>query len=231
LDIQKEKDMQFELFWTFAALLLGAGGMYVVLEYRIHGERQDSTAKYLKAQSDTLAIRKEMQGYTKYAEYLAAGKAEIADKLKLVLVKVSREYAHSEEVPKETFKLTAPFLLLVRYSVEYSFNIDFKTDPFEVRQIATGIEIIARKPLLLGYPSIAILSHEISADKDLVDPKNLVNEVQVKLPAVVRKDGTAIASEDATLALWEKKLVECLRTFLLTQAGVKQVPAISVVFK
>lgn len=223
--------MQFELFWTLAALLLGAGGMYVVLEYRIHGERQDNTAKYLKAQTDALAARKETQSYTRYADYLTAGKAEIADKLKLVLVKVTREYAHSEVVPKETFKLPAPFLLLVRYSVEYAFNIDFKTDAFEVRQTATGLEIHTKKPLLLGFPSVTIQSHEISADKDLVDTKSLVNEVQVKLPAIVRKYGTTIAAEDATLALWEKKLLECLRTFLIAQAGVKQVPVMSVVFK
>jgi hypothetical protein len=223
--------MQFDLFWTLAALLLGAGGMYVVLEYRIHSERQDHTARYLKAQTDTLAARKAAQSYTQYAEYLAAGKTEIADKLKLELVKVSREYTHSEVVPKETFKLSAPFLLLVRYSVEYAFSIDFKTEPFDVRQSTTGIEILVHKPLLLGYPSITILSHEIPIDQDEVDPKGLVNEVQVKLPAVVRKSGNTIAAEESIQVLWEKRLAECLRTFLLAQTGVKQVPAISVVFK
>lgn len=205
--------------------------MYVVVEFHLHGERQQGHAKLMKAQMDTAAVRKEMLGFTLYTEHLPAGKVMLTDKLKLLLVKVVREHTHTETIPREQFKLKANVLIVVRYSVEYSFNLDLKPEQFELKATPAGIDIQLKKPLLLGFPAIKVLSHETGIDEPLIDQKTVVNEIQVKLPAVVRKFGTAIASEEATLALCEKKLVDCLREFLAAQKGVKQVPAINVVYR
>lgn len=223
--------MEFGYVVAFVACLLGAGGMYVALEFNLHGERQDALAKLLKAQTDTAAARKEVQGYAKFMDYLAAGKAEMSDKLKLHLLKISREHHHSEMISKEQFKTKMPILIAVYYSVEYSFNMDLNVDRMEVKGSPDGIEIVMAKPMLLGFPSIKIQSHELGIDEPMVDQKSVVNEVQVKLPAIVRKYGVAIASEEATLAICEKKLVAFLRDYLSAQSGVKQLPGIKVTFK
>lgn len=205
--------------------------MYVVVEFRLHGERQQGMSQLLKAQADTAAAKKETLTFTKFTEYLPAGKVMLTDKLKLLLVKVVREHAYTETIPREQFKLKAAVLIVVHYAVEYSFNMDLKPEQFELKASPTGIEIHLKKPLLLGFPGITVLSHELGIEEPLIDQKTVVNEIQVKLPAVVRKFGTTIAAEEATLALCEKKLVDCLREFLLAQKGVKQVPAIHVVYK
>lgn len=223
--------MESAYIFAIVACLLGAGGMYVVVEFRLHGERQQALSKLLKAQTDTAAVRKEMLGFTQYTEHLAAGKVMLTDKLKLLLVKVAREHTHTETIPREQFKLKSNVLIVVRYAVEYSFNLDLKPEQFELRATPAGIDIQLKKPLLLGFPTIKVLSHELGIEEPLIDQKTVVNEVQVKLPALVRKFGTAIAAEDTTLALCEKKLVDCLREFLAAQKGVKQVPAIAVSFK
>ncbi len=223
--------MESAYIFAIVACLLGAGGMYVVVEFRLHGERQLGLSKLLKAQADTAAVRKEMLGYTQYTEYLPAGKVMLHDKLKLMLVTVVREHAHTETIPREQFKLKAGVLIVVRYAVEYSFNLDLKLENFDLRSSPGGIDIQLKKPLLLGFPGITVLSHELGVEESLIDQKTVVNEIQVKLPALVRKFGTAIASEEATLAQCEKKLVACLREFLVAQKGVKQVPAITVTYK
>lgn len=223
--------MESAYIFAIVACLLGAGCMYVVVEFRLHGERQQGMSKLLKAQADTAAAKKEALAFTKYSEYLPAGKVMLTDKLKLLLVKVVREHAYTETIPREQFKLKAGVLVVVRYAVEYSFHMDLKPEQFELKATPAGIDIQLKKPLLLGFPAITLLSHEIGVEEPLIDQKTVVNEIQVKLPALVRKFGTAIASEDATLALCEKKLVDCLREFLAAQKGVKQVPAMTVSFK
>lgn len=223
--------MESAYIFAVVACLLGAGGMYVVVEFRLHGERQQGHAKLLKAQMDTAAVRKEMLGYTQYTEYLPAGKVMLADKLKLLLVKVVREHAHTEMIPREQFKLKASILILVPYVVEYSFNLDLKPEHFDVRATPGGIDIQLKKPMLMGYPSIKLLPHALGIEESLIDQKAVVSEVQLKLPALVRKFGTAIASEEATLALCEKKLIACLHEFLAAQKGIKQVPVITVTYK
>ncbi|MDP3654402.1 MAG: hypothetical protein Q8R67_22285 [Rhodoferax sp.] len=223
--------MDSAYIFAIVACLLGAGGMYVVVEFRLHGERQQGMSKLLKAQVDTAAAKKETLAFTKYTEYLPAGKVMLTDKLKLLLVKVVREHAYTETIPREQFKLKANVLIVVRYAVEYSFNLDLKPEQFELRATPAGIDIQLRKPLLLGFPAIKLLSHELGMEESQIDQKSVVNEIQVKLPALVRKFGTAIASEEATLALCEKKLVDCLREFLAAQQGVKQVPAITVTYR
>lgn len=223
--------MEFGYVVVLIACLLGAACMYVAVEYHLHGERQQSLSKLLKAQADTAAVKKELAGFSKYTEYLAPAKTEISDKLKLLLIKVVREYTHTEMIPREQFKLKTPVLMVVHYSVEYAFNMDLKPESFELKAAHGGIELNLRKPMLMGYPNIKVLSHETGIEESQIDQKSVVNEIQIKLPAQVRKYGTALATEDATLALCEQKLLECLRNFLSAQKDIKQVPIVTVSFK
>ena len=72
--------MDTALIIGIGSALLLAAGVYVVMEYHHFGEPQKASNQLLKQQTEAAAVRKELGGYTKYAEYLPQAKAHLADK-------------------------------------------------------------------------------------------------------------------------------------------------------
>jgi hypothetical protein len=220
-----------EIFFGLMACVVSAAGVYYVLEYQMFGERQQATTKLLRAQADAVATQKAMAGYTKFAEYLPASKQVLIEKLKLSAAKVVREYVHVENLDKEANKLKTVVTVIIRYSVEFSFGFDLKPENFDLIQNATGIEVHLAKPTFTAAPKVKKLSHEVPIEGALADEPATVDEIQRKLLPLAVQYGMFVATDPAVLALCEIKVIEVLRSFLVAQAGVKQVPGITVTFK
>lgn len=205
-----------------------AMGLWVALEYRRFGKNQETEVNIARAQAEAVTARKDILGYTRYAEYLPAAKQALAEQLKSFVAKVERESVHIETIQVETGKTKSESSVVVRYLVTYTFGFDNAADALEVTGVASGITIKVAKPVLVLAPLVRPLSHEVPGKGIPTDEQMAVID---KLPALSEKQGAAKALDDAVLALLERKLVEFVREFLARQTGVKQVPVIAVAFQ
>lgn len=224
--------MDTALIIGIAASFLCAAGVYVVMEYRQFGERQKIGNHVLKIQTEANAARKELLGYTRYAELLASAKSALVDSARSLQAKVVREYTHVEVIGKEAKSVKPPVCIIQRYHVEAVFAFDLKPDSFQLVASPGGLEVqLNGKPSLQGIANARPLSHEISNEGILENEPVAVKQVQQKLIAIAQKQADTMATEDAICALCERKLAETLRAHLLGGAGVRQVPSITFVYK
>jgi hypothetical protein len=214
---------------VFGVFFFTAVGMYIVLEFRRYGKGREVVDKVLRLQADLATAKKALVGYTKYPDYLAAAKQAAAEQMKGLAVKVTRESIHlespQEEPPGPKAEVKSEATVIVKYAVDYTFGFDAKPDSFELVGTPAGIELKIGKPKLMVTSAVRPLSHGAASKAELTEEHMAVIR---KLPAVSHKQGTAIALDDATQALCEKKLLEFLHNFLAKQQGVKQVPFIQV---
>lgn len=223
--------METVVIFAIAGCLFSAAVMYVVLDYRRHGERQDALENVLSVQAKVASAQKTLLGYTKYIDFLSAGKQAATERMKSLTAKVVREHVHIEKAQKEALNLKSDATVIVKYSAEYLFGFDLKSESFEIIGTTSGIEIRIGKPTLVGSPYVNPLSCDIQSGVVLADEIAAVKEIHNRLPAYAQQHGTEMASEASIRALCEKKLVELLSGFLAVQSGVTQVPVISVVYK
>lgn len=215
-----------------AVAILCAGGVYIVMEYLHFGERQKTGNLLLKHQTETAAVRKELEGYTKYANYLAAAKNHLVDNARGLQAKVVREYTYAETFNRDAKTLKAPVTILQRYQVEAQFSFELKPGNFELIAAPTALEVhLHGKPSLQGIANARPLSHEITNEGVLDNEPVAVKQIQQKLIAIAQKQAEAIGTEDATTVLCERKVADALRALLITQAGVRQVPTITFLYK
>lgn len=214
---------------VFGVFFFTAVGMYIVLEFRRYGKGRETLDNVLRLQAEVASAKKALVGYTKYPDYLGAAKQAAAEQMKALAVKVTRESIHLESPPEETpdpkAAATSDATVIVKYAVDYTFGFDAKPDSFELVGTPTGIELKLGKPKLMATSAVRPLSHGAASKAELTEEHMAVIR---KLPAVSHKQGAAIALDDATQALCEKKLLEFLHQFLAKQPGVKQVPSILV---
>jgi len=212
---------------AFAVFFFTALSMYVVLEYRRFGKHQETEANAARALGEAVATRKELQGYTKYTEHLAAGKHALVEQLGTLLVRVERDNFHTDVIPSADPKKQPDATIIVRYRVEYVFGFAAVADAMEVAATASGIEIRTPKPKLMGTPAVRPLAHDTPGKAALSAEQMAVIR---KLPALSATQATATALDEATLALCAKRLIDFLHAYLTKQPGVKHVPAISVTY-
>ncbi len=224
--------MDTALIIGIAGTLLCAAGVYVVMEYQHFGERQKASNHLHKMQAETAAVRKELLGYTRYAECLAAAKAALADNARALHAKVAREFTYVEVVGKDGKSAKPPVCIIQRYLVEAVFAFDLKPEHFNLVATPGGLEVqLSGKPSLQGIANSRPLAHEITSEGVLENEPVAVKQVQQKLIAIAQKQAETMAHEDAICALCERKLAEALRATMLGYAGVKQVPSIGFVYK
>ena len=215
-----------------AVAVLCAAGVYVVMEYRHFGERQKVGNQLLKHQTEAATVRKELVGYTKYAEYLPLAKAHLTDNAKSMQAKIQREFTYVETFNREPKTTKPPVSIIQRYNVDAQFAFDLRPGSFELVGTPGGLEVLLHgKPSLQGIANARPVAHEITNEGVLENEPVTVKQIQQKLIGIAQKHGDAMALEDATCALCERKLAETLRALLLSQAGVKQVPSITFVYK
>ena len=223
--------MDTVMFFAITACLLCACVVYLFMEYRAHGERNHALANVLSVQAELAAKNKKLEGYSKYLDYLAAGKVVVADNAKSLVGKVVREYVHMEKIPKEKLKQDTDTRMVVKYSVEFTFGADLKSDSFDVLPTTAGIEVQIGRPVLIGAPITKPLSHDIVGAGVLLDEPAVVKEVNAKLFTLAQWHAPSVAAEEATRALCRVKLMEFLHDFLARQPGVTQLPGVYTIFK
>lgn len=145
--------------------------------------------------------------------------------------RVNRELAHVENIPKDPPRIKHLVTIIVKYNAEFVFEVDLKPDNFDIVLTNNGIQIQVNKPSLVGLPAVKITSTEIPMSDVLEDEKPYIHEIQKKLPPIAYAYGPLLAMEECVRAYSEKKLIECLREYLMAQTGVKKVPVISVAYR
>ena len=224
--------METAVIIGLAVAILCAAGVYVVMEYRHFGERQKVGNQLLKQQTEAASVRKELEGYTKYTTYLAAAKTHLVDNARGLQAKLVREYTYAETFNRDGKTLKAPVTILQRYHVEGQYSFDLKPGNFELIAAPTALEVhMHGKPSLQGIANARPLSHEITNEGVLDNEPVAVKQIQQKLIAIAQKQAEGIGAEEATIALCERKVADALRSLLITQAGVRQVPTITFLYK
>lgn len=217
--------------FAISGCILSAGIVYVVLKITHSGESQALVDQLLKVQAESSAVKKNLLGYTKYTDYIEAGLQAMTDQLKSPVVKVLREYAHTEKISKDKFKLKADATVIVMYAVEYSLRLDVSPAGLVLTQAANGLSLKLGRPTLLGEPLIKTLSHHLISSAELPDVNAVLVEIHSNFSVLARTYGAALTNDESVRAECKLKALECLRDSLAKQPGVVHVPAIFVDFK
>jgi hypothetical protein len=209
---------------TVVAGLVGANAAYFVLDKR-------SQSRLMEIQSENTSIKDQLFGYTKYTDYIAAGKQVVTEQAKFLAAKVVREYDMVEHLQVGRLGVKSNATVVVHYTVEYAFGFDLKPADFELKATPAGLEVKLGKPILVASPAVTPTGHEILEKGFLTDEKEAVILLQQRLPAIAQSKGLAMAQEESIRALCEKKLADFLRDFMGKQPGVQRVPTIAVVYR
>lgn len=216
--------MKIKILAIAAAIAIGAVGSYMVLDHKM-------SSRLLEVQAEAAATKDTLVGYTKYTDYIVAGKQVVTAQAKFLASSVVEDYELVEHIEVGNLGLKSNATVLVSYKVEYSFGYDLKPESFELRATPAGIEVKIGKPMLVATPAATPLKYEILSKGIWTDEKVAIIEIHQRLQAIAQKKGLAMAQVEPIRAACEKKLVEFLRDFIGKQPGVKQVPAITVAYK
>ncbi len=207
-----------------AALLLG----WFAARHTDRGP--DAQAQQL--QSLVTTTQKELVGHTSYASYLTAGKETLGGQAKLLTATITREEGLTQIINRVILPhLTSTGTVAMWYAAEYAFGFDLRPDQFDLRATPTGIEVRVKKPALVATPAVSKLTYKVLEGGVLVDEKAAVIKLYEEAAGRAQRQGAAMASDPAVVALCEKKLLEFLYGFIEKQPGVKVVPRITVVYR
>ena len=206
------------------SIALGVGAAATYLLIGSNGQSQ-----VLEAQLANTTIKEELLGYTKYSDYIAAGKLALKEHTIFLAAKVVREYDLVEHLETSKLGLTSTATVIVSYATEYSFG--FELDDFDIRSTQAGILIRVRAPVMVAAPAVTPMRYEILDRGFLTDEKVAVIEIQQRLPVIARRRGRSMAQEEMIRAACDKRLADFLRGFLAKQPGVTRVPQILVAYK
>lgn len=213
------------------ACFFGAGLVYVFLAVRHHGENQLFGDKVHAAEAQIAATKKLLLGYTCYADHLEACKKAMADQIKPPMARVVREYVHTEKLAKDQHKLKSDAIVVATYKVEFAFGMDLSAAALEVLDGVNGIGLKMPRPTLLGDPVVKPQSHQIVCATEVPEPQAILAEVHAKFSLLVKRYGTAMATEETLRAQCKLKVLESYRDLMAKQNGVRHVPAIFADFK
>lgn len=223
--------MDTTLIFVVTACFFGAGLVYVFLAVHHQGESQLFVDKVHAAEAQTAATKKLLLGYTCYADHLEACKKAMADQIKPPMVKVVREYVHTEKFVKDQHKLASDATVVATYKVEFAFGVDLSVSALEVLDATNGIGLKMSRPGLLGEALVKAQSHQIVCATEVAESQAMLAEVHAKFIQLAKRYGTAMATEEALRAQCKLKVLETFRDQVAKQNGVRHVPAIFAEFK
>ncbi len=210
-----------------AGVVAATGGAAWWAERRVNAALADT----VQLQQQVAALQTTLLGYTRYTSYLTAGKQNLAEQMKLLAATVVREEGATQIIEKSVLGLASTGVVAITYTAEYAFGFDLNPQSYELRATDSGIEVHIHRPMLVSTPAVTHLQHRILSGGLLTDDKGAVIKLAQEAAKRAQKQGEAMASEPAVMALCEKSLTEFLYSFLAKQPGVKQVPRITVVYK
>jgi hypothetical protein len=191
---------------------------------------RDAQAQQL--QSLVTTTQQELVGHTRYTAYLTAGKQTLGGQAKLLTATVTREEGLTQVITRSLLPhVNSTGTVAMWYGAEYAFGYDLRPDQFDLRATPSGIEVRVKKPALVATPAVSKLTYKVLEGGVLVDEKAAVIKLYEEAAGRAARQGAAMASDPAVVALCEKKLLEFLYAFIEKQPGVKVVPRITVVYR
>lgn len=212
------------------AILLGGASTYVYVQYQNGMLERGLLARLMTMEEQLATTKHELFGYSHYTDYLTVTKRAISEQMKFLAAKVDREYVQVQHIERSVLMVPFDATVMVTYTVEYSFGYDLKPEALSISGDSTGIIIKRKKPELVASPSVEILSHRIVGSSLAIDERAAVIAIQQQLHSIASKNAMAIQSNEAVIALCEKKLTAFLHDFLAKQPNVKVVPAMHFVY-
>lgn len=223
--------MRKAITFTLSAFLIGSAITYSFFHFRQERDLGKLLAKLIEAKEELSQTQNTLLGYTKYTDYISVTKSAISEQMKFLAARINREYVHVEHIQKSTLGIKSNATIIVNYAVEYSFGYDLKPENFSISGDAQGITVTLKRPELVASPSVKINSHQIPNSSIFIDAQAAVIYLQQQLYPIAQSRAKAIQTDEAVVALCEKKFGEFLRDFLAKQPNVKTVPAIKFVYK
>jgi len=218
--------MQTSSVFLFLACFVGAALTYVFLAIRHDEHTRALGSKLSKTQVELAAVKTKLKGYTQHAQHLETCKQAMLDHFKQPVLKVVRDFVHTEKYPKDKFKLKSEATVIGKYSVEFSIGFEFTPSDIELLDGANGVGMKLRRPSLVGDPVIKDRTHQIVCATDVVDRTTLIAALDTDFALGVRRQGHTLATEDSVRSHCKLRAVEVFRDHLAKQAGVVHVPGI-----
>jgi hypothetical protein len=162
--------------------------------------------------------------------YLQEGKKQLAAQQRFLAATVSQPNAVTQVIDQSVLGFHSTGTIAIWYSVEYSFGYDLSADRYDVKSGPDGIVVAVGKPRLVATPAVTNLKYKVLSGGLLTDEAAAALKLYAEASKRAQARGEQLASEPAIMALCEKQLTMFLRTFLLKQPGVTNVPHIAVVY-
>jgi hypothetical protein len=201
----------------------GAGGWLITERFAV--------SRALEVQAKLSTTKEELLGYTKYTDYVVAGKQFLSEQAKFLAAKVVRDYTLVEHLEVGRMGLTSNATVIVYYNAEFSFGYDMQPASFDLRATPAGLEVRIGKPVLVAAPAATPLRYEVPDRGLWTHEREAIIEIHQRLSSIAYDRGVTMVQEDAIRAACEKRLVEFLRDYMAKQPGVRHVPTISVIYK
>ena len=212
-------------------LALGAAAAWLV-ERLLLAPRRAALQQVQELQSVLQTRSDHLLGYTAYTSYLTAGEKALEGQARLLTARVLREEGETQVLERRLVPgVVSSGTVAVWFRVEYAFGFDLAGGGLRVRAVPGGIEVAVPRPALVAAPAVTQLRYKVLSPGMLTDEKAATLALYEKAAERARRQGEAMASDPAVVALCEKQLVGFLRNFLQQQPGVQVVPQISIVYR
>jgi hypothetical protein len=212
---------------SFGAIATGAA-VFGLLE---HQNSQMALGQLVELNEVVTTVKADLLGHTKYTDYLQVGKKTLTEQAKFVAATIRREDTVVRHIQKDFKLFKTDATILVKYEAEYAFGYDLQSKSFEIKETPRGLQILLDRPQLITAPAILKQSHEVPGSSVFINDKAAAFKIYEGLPGVVESKGQVLASDEAVVALCEKRLIAFFEDFLSKQPGVKHIPNISVEYR
>ncbi|OIN94338.1 MAG: hypothetical protein AUJ20_01005 [Comamonadaceae bacterium CG1_02_60_18] len=216
---------------ALSACVLSAGVVYVVLKIDYSGRTQALTDQLLAEEAELNTVKKQLQGYTRYADYLTSVVPSLAERLKPPVLTITREFTQVDVVAKAKYKLRADVTLVSKYKVTFGFALDMTPALVALTQHTNGVAAKLNRPTLTGEPKVELLAQQVISAQPPTDDRALLAEARANFQATLRTTAAALCDDPTVRGACKLKFIETLRDTLAQQPGVRQVPALFVEFR
>jgi hypothetical protein len=212
--------------WLVGSAAIATAVTFFVMQ----GQVRSANERASLLQDSVTASERSLLGYTTYVRYLQEGKKQLAAQQRFLAATVSQPNAVTQVIDQSVLGFHSTGTIAIWYSVEYSFGYDLSADRYEVKSGPDGIRVEVGKPRLVATPAVTNLKYKVLSGGLLTDEAAAALKLYAEASKRAQARGEQLASEPAIMALCEKQLTMFLRTFLLKQPGVTNVPHIAVVY-
>jgi len=216
---------------AISACILSAGVVYVVLKIDYSGRTQALSDQLLKEETELTSVKKQLQGHTRYADFLTSVAPLLAAGLKPPVLTITREFTQVDAVVKEKYKLRADVTVVSNYKVTFGFALDMTPALVSLTLHSNGLAAKINRPTLAGDPKVELLVQQVLSAVPPSDDRALLAEARATFEASLRTTSAKLCDDPTVRGVCKLKFMETLRDTLAQQPGVRQVPAMFVEFR